>query len=336
MRTSILSRTILAISLISGVAIVSGCGKSSGPNNNPVTTTSSTQIYYRRSVTGPFVDELWNVSDDGSNDSKVNLSLPANLLVNYEDMAEVSKDGKTIVFLAYVDNPRQYGIYKCNIDGSNVKPVMTDGGEYLALQSFIDPSSILFWQAKLNADIEVYRVNLDGSNKQKISITLPYGITLSNEELMKVTADGKSIIFITQTTATGAYSIYKCNLDGSGASPVLHESGDANITLQDVTSGNVAFYRKQINSVNELWSVNLDGTDQHKINISLPPGLYLQNKEMAKVTGDGNLVFSTANADGSSQAIYKSKLDGSGVTLVKQLPVRTDIAIQAVQTITAK
>ncbi|MEO3404762.1 DUF5050 domain-containing protein [Mucilaginibacter sp. CAU 1740] len=338
MKTNILSKSVLGVCFLSSALTFNSCTKSDDNTNTPPKGggTSSTQIYYRRSANNAAEDELWVVNASGTNDHKINISLPSGWKLDDEDMAEVSKDGKNLAFLVFAENPRKYGMYTSTTDGTHVQPVLTQGGDGLALQGFIDQSSVLFWQATPNYDFELYRVNLDGSNKQKINIALPAGETFGDEELAKITADGKSIVFLTQTASNSAPSIYKCNLDGTGVKLVLNEATDASIALQDLTSDGVALYRKQTNDTDELWSVKLDGSDKHKINISLPSGQFLQDEEMAKATSDGNLIFSTTNSDGSSQAIYKSKLDGTGVTLVKQIPTGSYIAIQSVKTITVK
>ncbi|MFD0792687.1 TolB family protein [Mucilaginibacter litoreus] len=331
MKKNLTFATIACVSLLS-VTLFTGCSKSS--DDGPEPPAATTTVFYRLSRENAAADELWQINDDGTNNHQINISLPNGWQLDDEDMAEVSNDGKTIVFLASAENTSKYAMYKCNVDGSNVQPILTNVDNGLALQGFINNNTVLFWQANSNYDYELYSVNLDGGNKKKINISLPEDISLGDEELAKVTSDGKTIVFLTQHKSTEAPSVYKCNIDGSNAALISAEAAGTSLALQDIAADNTILYRKGSNTSDdeELWAVNLDGSNKHKINIALTAGLSLQNEEMAKATADGNLVFSTTNAN-SEQAIYKAKLDGSGVTLISKIPSHYYVAIQSVKTI---
>lgn len=104
------------------------------------------------------------------------------------------------------------------VDGTTIK---IDGtGKISAVtSSAADPGSIILYSVRaLESDPdEMWRVGLDGSNKQKINITMPAGIELdlSDGGAMKLTPDNKKIIFMARKTTTNQKFIYSCNIDGS-------------------------------------------------------------------------------------------------------------------------
>lgn len=78
--------------------------------------------------------EMWLANYDGTNKSRVNITLPRNLLVNDNMNPRLSPDGKKIFFLAYYYEPSssKFDLWSCNIDGSNVNQVINgDGGSVI-------------------------------------------------------------------------------------------------------------------------------------------------------------------------------------------------------------
>lgn len=110
------------------------------PAPTGTTLTQLNQILYVKHFNADrYMAEIWISKLDGSNNHKVNLTLPANMRVG--DDAKLTPDGKTIVFGAMLNTTggvntwSDAGIYTCNVDGSNVKKIMdlsADG--YMSLQ----------------------------------------------------------------------------------------------------------------------------------------------------------------------------------------------------------
>lgn len=349
MKKNLLLAIIPVAGLLSAAITLNSCTKSSDGDkiitDPPMAVT--TQVFYRKSDNNGDNNQLWSVKIDGTNDHQINVALPSGWELMDEDMIEVAKDEKTMVVLAYKPSPDnsdldRYAIYKCNIDGSNAQQVVmsTDNSDF-GIQGYIDQSSILYWKdAQTLYGKELWRVNLDGSGNAKVNITLPVGSFFGDEELAKITSDGKTIVFLV-ADATDSESIYKCNIDGSNPVQVSPATNDnASLAIQDMVSDNTVLYRKyryvsQVD-IDELWEVNLDGTNKHQINIALPTGVLLQDEEMAKAFASGQgLVFSTTTAAASNnytgvEALYVSGIDGSKPTLIKQLATGEDIAIQSV------
>ncbi len=63
----------------------------------------------------------------------------------------------------------------------------------------------------------------------------------------------------------------------------------------------------------EYWTANYDGTNQTKVPITLPSGLTLD--EHANLSPDGQTIFFGVS-DATKNYIYKSKLNGSGLTKI--------------------
>lgn len=345
MKKKLLSAIMPVAGLLSVTVSLNSCSKS---DKDPIITdppAKVAQILYRKDYNFNN-EELWSINADGTNDHKVNVALPTGWVLMDEDMTEVAKDEKTMVVLAYNESLDRYAIYSCNIDGSNAHQVVqsTDSSDF-GIQGYINQSSILYWKdANTLYGKELWKVNTDGTGNAKVNIALPPGTFFGDEELAKITSDGTKIVFLVYA-ADNTQSIYKCNIDGSNPTQVSPADGDSSVSLaiQGLVNDNTVLYRKNYyvdtqggqQDFNELWEVNLDGTSKHKINITLPTGVYLQNEEMAKSFNNGQgLIFSTTTESATNnngvEAIYISAIDGSHPTQIKQLAAGEDIAIQAV------
>lgn len=96
----------------------------------------------------------------------------------------------------------------------------------------------------------------------------------------------------------------------------LSASSSSNGNINGI--GKILYERYHDNSDNkiEYWTSNYDGTEQAKIPISLPSGLYITGSS-ARLSTDGKFLFFTVNANGqNTNYIYKCKLDGSELTKV--------------------
>ena len=105
--------------------------KKSADAATPATSTSITQqnkIIYQ--VFTNQASEIWTANYDGTNQQKLNISLPTNVVVAQDSGIKLSPDEKTIFFTAFIlggNSPG--GIYSCNIDGTNAKQIIS-GGTY--------------------------------------------------------------------------------------------------------------------------------------------------------------------------------------------------------------
>ena len=90
----------------------------------------------------------------------------------------------------------------------------------------------------------------------------------------------------------------------------------AQTTNTGLTQLNKILYTKYINATSlvELWTANYDGTNQQKINISLPAGQTPDGT--SRLSPDGTKVFFGVRISGTSVIIYSANLDGSDLTSI--------------------
>jgi len=85
-----------------------------------------------------------------------------------------------------------------------------------------------------NAYFEIWTANYDGTNQQKISITLPTGVSISGDA--KLSPDHKILFFGAYTFKSGIITksaLYACNIDGTNPHEIVsgtqNESFEANV-----------------------------------------------------------------------------------------------------------
>ena len=155
----------------------------------------------------------------------------------YDAEATVSPDGKKIVFTSTRNG--DLDLYVMDIDGSNIKQVSSglgyDGGAFFSP----DSKSLVFrasrpkteeeittYRALLKqdmvtpSDMEIYTVNIDGSNLQQITY-------LGNANWAPYFhPSGKKIIFASNHTSKRGFpfNLYMINTDGTGLTRITHSS----------------------------------------------------------------------------------------------------------------
>ncbi|WP_442589216.1 DUF5050 domain-containing protein [Pedobacter sp. AW31-3R] len=326
MKNNLFKKALITTSILTLILFQTSCTKSDSPVTPLPEETVITPILIYRIINGNNPNSLWTIKADGTDKKQLTISLPSTMELAYEDLAEVSGDGKTLVFLAESTVTNNNSIYKCNIDGTNITKIFDIPGFTTGLQAVVNNNFVLYTQYP--SSLELWSVNLDGSNNHKINIALPAGISLEEEELAKVTTDGNTIIFIGTNISSGANIIYKCNLDGSGVTAVATETPEYTLRLQSLSPENAIIYGKEGSTTNELWSVKPDGSNKHQISLSLPAGTVLQSEEMANAKADV-LFFAVYKTLTGTEAIYTAKTDGSNVKLLTEESAGKEIALQA-------
>lgn len=78
----------------------------------------------------------------------------------------------------------------------------------------------------------------------------------------------------------------------------------------------------------EIWTCNIDGTGQQKVNVSIPSGQYIEGN--VRVSADGKrFIFNLY--DGSKMTIYTCLTDGSSLTqIVAQGTNETNVSVNDV------
>lgn len=65
---------------------------------------------------------------------------------------------------------------------------------------------------------EVWTASIDGSNQKKIPITVPSGLTMGD---VRLTPDGKTVIYSLSDAVNRLSKIYSCSIDGSNVKKIV-------------------------------------------------------------------------------------------------------------------
>lgn len=113
MKKLLLSSIVLLLFSSSMLLFQISCQKQANAKANE---TGANKIVYSK-YDGTSIGEIWTANLDGTNQQKVNVTLPSNTVAI---STSVSKDGAKIIFSTESDDSAKEGIYTCNIDGTNL------------------------------------------------------------------------------------------------------------------------------------------------------------------------------------------------------------------------
>jgi Tol biopolymer transport system component len=134
MKKILLSTTILVAFALSILLFDISCKKTAEALSNNTTVQQQNKIIYQKDFYGSGSQlydygEIWTANSDGTNQQKLNIILPANMVISLVE-PKISPDGKSIYFDAFLTDGKtevgNWDIYSCNIDGSNVYQVISD------------------------------------------------------------------------------------------------------------------------------------------------------------------------------------------------------------------
>lgn len=93
-------------------------------------------------------------------------------------------------------------------------------------------NKILFTRDTRGASSEIWISNPDGTGLQQVPVALPAGAMVS--EQVRLSADGKTVIFVTMDEQENTTGIYSCAIDGSGVKKMIEGTTELNkrVTLQ--------------------------------------------------------------------------------------------------------
>lgn len=117
MKKLLLSSIILLLFSSSMLLFQISCQKQANARTND---TAANKIAYSK-YDGSSIGEIWTANLDGTNQQKVNVTLPSNTIAI---SMSVSKDGTKIIFSTESDDSSKEGIYTCNIDGTNLSKII--------------------------------------------------------------------------------------------------------------------------------------------------------------------------------------------------------------------
>jgi hypothetical protein len=80
------------------------------------------------------IAELWTANYDGTNQTKINITLPAgNIITGEGGNGRLSPDGQIVFFNVEESSTLKWHIYKCNINGTNVQKIIDAGTANVAM-----------------------------------------------------------------------------------------------------------------------------------------------------------------------------------------------------------
>lgn len=106
-------------------------------------------------------------------------------------------------------------------------------------------------------------------------------------------------------------------IPGTGLSITANGTLSVTPVTGAVTQQNIIFYIKTFNFNNtyEYWLANLDGTNQHKINITLGANISLRDE--ARLSPDGTkIIFTAGDSVAGTDAVYSVAIAGGTATKI--------------------
>jgi len=216
--------------------------------------------------------------------------------------SSVSKAGQ----IGYIYDPVNHGYmstYKMNLNGSNKIRVSKEpsSNNSSTWGSTISPDGKYFvFQSTISNNIEIYRMNSDGSNVINISHTL------RDDYFPKWSPDSNKIIFST-SNSSGGTDIVTTDINGNNKT-LLIQSDRKLINVAISKDGRKIAYSDSKSNSSDLWIADIDGRNANKIktvnkwtNLSFSPDS--QQITFVSVTGKISII----DIDGSG---YKELTKG--------------------------
>lgn len=200
-----------------------------------------------------------------------------------------------------------YAIYKSNVDGSNIQPLVVKPGAYVAETTVAPNGKFMTFTSDFEGDLEIYRANLDGTNIKRLTNSVGYDggpfvswdskkivyrrdhftspdqveeyKSLLKEHLVK---PGHLDIWIMD--ADGRNKRQVTNVGGASFAPFVHPDGK-----HIIFSSN---YKDPKGRAFELYMCNLDGTGLKQITFSN------DFNSFAMFTRDGKHIIWASNRNG--------------------------------------
>ena len=160
-------------------------------------------------------DEIYMIDQDGQNEVQLT---NREAFMAYEP--SFSPDGSTTVFESHpLDVEGEGVITKYSVDGSSQYIALTPSGEDARQPNWSPDGSKILYQKLLNGQWDIWTMNIDGSNKTKVT-------TGSGDKTdASFSSDGQSIVYSSNADLEYA-NIFKLNLNSGTTTQLTHyESG---------------------------------------------------------------------------------------------------------------
>lgn len=196
-----------------------------------------------------------------------------------------------------------------------------------ALQPNISGRNIFLYMKKYEGfprpPEEIWIANFDGTEAHKIPI--PDSLKINDDACLS--PDGEFVFFnVTDTSLGGVTNIYSCNLDGSNLRRVASAglgfdfevrtaAGVNNLSVFD--SSYIFFSREPVPDQHQIWRINLDGTNEQMLNITLP-GDYMLNVDsdggqITVLKSRRKILFKARSNNFGYSSLFTCSYDGTNV-----------------------
>lgn len=281
-------------------------------------------VFYRGRSASTDRLEVFAAAIDGSNLRKISDTLQA----SGDVLAfKVSADGQWVVYIAdqVVDN--QYELFVAPVytvsSSTKVSTNLIPAGDVYVSSNFFgissDGSKIIYTaDVSVDEELNVYAVNRNGTGHVKLNAALAANRDAAG---FAISSDGTKAFFFSDGGATdNIWNLYSVNTDGTGLATLIPYVANTTSTpfyptnLRNRISGSL---QKVImvadvdgNAVNELYSVNWDGTGLIKISPATMETIYF-SPDMAFSADDQMMAFSLYNV--TYPRAFAVNADGTGL-----------------------
>lgn len=249
-----------------------------------------------------------------------NFTLPASGASDFT----ISPLSSKVVYRANQDDDAIYELYSVNTDGSGsvskINGSIVSGGSVQPLQFKITSNGskvVYLADQQTDEQFELYVSNIDGSSNTKISGTM---IGTADVSDFKLTSDNSKVLFRANAAST-AQELFSVSILGSGLVKINSSLIAGENVGEYQIRGNKVAYSMDKGSVGvySIYSANLDGTLETKLNPNIFGGVGFYDPAQSSLTGtrqigfsfDGSRIVMVGSTTGTVLDIYSVDVNGS-------------------------
>lgn len=167
-----------------------------------------------------------------------------------------SPDGEWLAFVASTTDPYSTGIFVAQPDGSSQREVVPAEAFLNWRPTWSPDGDELVFQSNRDANFEIYKVGLDGSNITNLTNSP------ANDFDPDWSPDGTAIVFVSDRDTTSG--IYSMAPDGSNVTPLLIGGGEYSYPRWSLDGRRIAFVEKRIGNL-DLRVMDADGSNVQQV-----------------------------------------------------------------------
>jgi dipeptidyl aminopeptidase/acylaminoacyl peptidase len=222
-----------------------------------------------------------------------------------------SPDGTQIAFTSFRNGKGD--IYVMLPDGSG-QTRLTTSNAHDDLAAWSPDSKRIAFASDRSGQLEIWVMNRDGTDQHQITHdgARDYAPTWS--------PDGKRIAF--RSDRDGNAEIYAIDADGAHETRLTFSSASDNSPRWGLDGRIVFVTNREVAARSNLWVMNADGTDQHR----LTPSSFFWNESRPAWSPDGRRIIFQADRDGpvGNTELYSMAVDGTNLRRLTTYPGKDD------------